>query len=156
MSPPLDPRFEYRDGFLLAGLRRTHDPANAAESLRRQWSDFLAEPLPAHRLGEHRYGVMCGVGPDGFEYMTAVQVASFEDLPAETGRMRVQPQRYAIVQHLPPRPLEGTWKQIFGWLHGGPFRSAHKPDFELYGSDDDPTSPIVAPELWVAVVPAGV
>lgn len=88
--------------------------------------------------------------------MTAVRVATFNDLPADTGRMRVQSQRYAIFQHMPPRPLEESWKRIFGWLRGGPFRSAHRPDFELYGPDDDPTSPIVAPELWVAVVPAGV
>lgn len=132
--PDLSPvRFETGLPMLLAGLRRTHPFAEAERGIERQWTDFGTFDGLTGRIGTDRYGVMCGAGPGGFEYMTAVRVTSFDGLPEGAGRMRVPPQRYAVFVHPDAEgPLRTTWERIFAWLDRGDYASAHRPDFEVY------------------------
>lgn len=146
-------RFEDGRPMLLGGLRRRHDFAAAGEGIAAQWREFLAAaPLPG-RVGDTLYGVMCGGDATGLEYMCAVEVESLAALPPETGRMRVPPQRYAVIAHPAAAPLSSTWMRVLDWLETGPYASAHLPDFERYGPASDPRTGAGPVEVWVGVVP---
>jgi AraC family transcriptional regulator len=147
-------RFELGKPMLLGGLRQRHELAAADLDLARQWQEFKSRPELPGRVGANCYGVMCGADSAGFEYMCGVEVESFVGLPAETGRMRVPAQRYAVfAHHARTATLRFTWLQILEWLASGDFESAHAPDFELYGPDSDPIGGVGAVEVWVGVVP---
>jgi predicted transcriptional regulator YdeE len=147
-------RFAVGRPMLLAGLRRRHDFAAAAAGIPAQWREFLSwDPVPG-RTGAELYGVMCGGDATGLEYMCGVEVGSLAGLPAETGRMRVPPQRYAVFVHGGDgASLRSTWEGILEWLATGPYDSAHTPDFELYGPGSDPLAEAGETEIWVGVVP---
>lgn len=139
---------------LLGGLRQRYEFAAADLDLARQWQEFRWRPELPGRVGANCYGVMCGADSTGFEYMCGVEVQSFAGLPAETGRMRVPAQRYAVFAHDGhSSSLRSTWLQILAWLASGDFESAHAPDFELYGPDSDPLGGVGGVEVWVGVVP---
>ena len=98
----IDPvRFEEGRAMLVAGLRRLHAFAESAGSIPAQWR-ALAErgPIPG-QVGATAYGVVCGASHDTgtFEYMSGHEVASFDALPHDLGRMRVPVQRYAVFVH---------------------------------------------------------
>ena len=137
---------------LLAGLRRKHMTTTAVSSVTEQWRDFLAVVPVAGRVGTHFYGAMCGGNPSGFEYLSGVEVDSFDRLPEGMGRMRVPAQQYAVFRHPTGQSLETTWRGILSWLSGGTYESAHLPDFERY--DVAPGSGANEPnvEVWVGVV----
>lgn len=150
MSDPV--RFETGKAMLLGGLRRHHSFQHG--DFGGQWRDFSAlGPLPG-QLGEHAYGVICGVDESGCEYMCAVEVSALEMLPPTLGRMRISPQTYAVFRHLGHvDALPHTWQQALAWLAQSDYDSAHKPDFERYGDAFDPDSGSGEVELWLAVVP---
>jgi len=145
-------RFEIGAPMLLAGLRRRHPFAEAESGLPRQWRDFHEMAEAPGRIGSTWYGVMCGADAEGFEYMTAVEVESFADVPG-LGRMRVPPQHYAVFAPAEGVSLRTTWAGILAWLEIGPYASAHLPDFERYTSPPDPALLPGAVEIWVGVVP---
>lgn len=138
---------------LLAGLRRRYEFAAAQRGIAEQWLEFAALAEPAGRVGDKRYGVMCGADATSLEYMTAVEVAAFDGVGPEWGRMRVPPQHYAVFVNAEDFPLEWSWRQIFAWLESGAYQSAHRPDFEVYGPDADPLTGAGTVEIWVGVVP---
>jgi predicted transcriptional regulator YdeE len=107
-------------------------------------------------VGTHYYGAMCGGDRSGFEYLTGVEVASFEHLPRGLGRMRVPAQHYAVFRHPAGAVLGSTWQAIMAWLSGGRYESAHLPDFERYETAPESLSPQPNIELWVGVVDRGV
>lgn len=146
-------RFETGRPKLMAGLRRHHSFVEAGEGIARQWRDFLdSGPVPG-QVGLNRYGVMCGSGPTGFEYLCGVEVGSWSEVPQGAGRLRLEAQRYAVFLHPgDPVTLRESWLRIFDWLGGSGYTSAHKPDFEVYGPGADPLEPVEGMEIWVAVV----
>lgn len=149
-------RFETGRPLLLAGLRRHHTFAAAPRDIAGQWQAFLplAATLPGRR-GGYFYGAMCGTDATGLEYLSGVEVASFDGLPPELGRMRVPAQRYAVFGHDgPPATLHRTWQRILEWLPGSGLASAHQPDFERYPADTDRLGPEAGIEVWVGVVQA--
>jgi AraC family transcriptional regulator len=146
-------RFEKGRAMLLGGLRRRHDFDTAARDIPRQWEEFNSWKAFPDRVGQSSYGVMCGHDTSGFEYMTGVEVSSFERLPEGTGRMRVPEQEYAVFVHTgPASAIRSTWDRALQWLESGSYESAHKPDFELYGPDYDPATTEGGTEIWLGVV----
>jgi predicted transcriptional regulator YdeE len=135
----------------VAGLRRRHTFGAAANGIAEQWREFLMREVPT-RIGTFYYGVMCGADASGLEYMCGVQVSSFDSLPAETGRIRIPPQHYAVFSPALDASLDFTWQRILAWLETGPYESAHKPDFELYRNAPDATSEPTGVEIWVGVI----
>jgi predicted transcriptional regulator YdeE len=146
-------RFEMGRPLLLAGLRRRHEFAAAPRGIAEQWRQLAALAEPPSRVGAERYGVMCGADSAGLEFMTAVEVASFDAVGPQWGRMRVPPQRYAVFDHAEGVPLESSWRQVLAWLENGDYVSAHRPDYEIYGADADPVAGTGRIEIWVGVVP---
>ncbi|MFM4825579.1 GyrI-like domain-containing protein [Aeromonas bivalvium] len=150
MSAPI--RFEQGRAMQLAGLRR-HHPFEQGD-FGGQWRDFSALlPLPG-QLGEHVFGVICAATDTHCEYLCGVEVAALEALPKTLGRMRIEPQTYAIFRHLGHvSALPQTWQSALDWLAQSDYQSAHKPDFERYGARFDAATGSGEVEIWLAVVP---
>ncbi|MNH09208.1 Bacterial transcription activator, effector binding domain [compost metagenome] len=150
MTAPI--RFEQGRPMLLGGLRRHHEFQQG--DFGGQWRDFGAlGPLPG-QLGEHAYGVICGADATSCEYMCAVEVAALEVLPKTLGRMRIDPQTYAVFLHRGHvSTLPQTWQGALDWLARSDYESAHKPDFERYGAAFDPETGGGELEVWLAVRP---
>ncbi|MEV3818259.1 hypothetical protein RI537_19350 [Aeromonas salmonicida] len=77
MTDPI--RFESGRPMLFGGLRRQHAFAHA--DFGGQWRDFSAlGPLPG-QLGEHAYGVICGMSATECKYICAVDVTALAVRP---------------------------------------------------------------------------
>jgi AraC family transcriptional regulator len=143
---------------LLAGLRRHHSFAGAAEGIAAQWEDFRRlGPIP-HQQGETIYGVLCGGNPEAqtMEYMCAVEVAAFDPAATHPGRMRIPPQHYAVFEH-PGHvsTLQASWDAIWNdWLPRLGLVPVDGPEFERYGERFDPRTGVGAIEIWSPVQPA--
>lgn len=145
-------RFASRPQMLLAGLRAHHEYATAHVSIPRQWDAFRIEGPAARPVRNDTFGAICGHTATSFEYLTAVEVASFDGLPPGYGRVIVPAQDYAVFLHRGPVVAIGvTWAQVMRWLATGAYESAETPDFEAYGPDFDPTRPDSEVEIWVGV-----
>jgi AraC family transcriptional regulator len=120
-----------------------------------QWKEFLRMGMPPGRVGTATYGVICSGDPKArtVEYMTAVEVAAFEGVPAEYGRVRVFPQTYAVFTHRDHVSTIGkTWDAIWNdWLPRSGHQTAPAPDFELYDERFDPRTGAGEIEIWVPV-----
>ena len=149
-------RFEQGRPLLLAGLRRRHAFAGAAEGIAAQWREFRGmDPVP-HRRGDVAYGVLCGGDPVAqvLEYMCAVEVSEFD--PAHVGRMRVPPQHYAVFAHAgPAKALQATWQAIWdAWLPRSGYRMAKGPEVEVDDARFDPAAGTGVVEVWTSILPA--
>lgn len=139
---PFEPE-RYADGrpMLLAGLRRHHRFGDAALRIPEQWREFqpLMGRIPG-QVGTTSYGAVCGSGPDGFEYMCAVEVDDFGHLPPDLGRLRVPAQHYAVFLHRGHiSQIQATWERIWKeWLPQSGRRTANTPDLEIYDERFDP------------------
>jgi AraC family transcriptional regulator len=141
---------------LVAGLRRHHETATADIGIARQWREFLTWETVPGRVGTQYFGVICGADDEGLEYMTGVEVESFDGLAAETGRLQVPGQRYAVFRCAQGPFMRTVWTGILAWLSSGLYESAQKPDFEVYRDTPDPPSIADDVEIWVGVVERGV
>ena len=157
---PIDPT-RYADGpaMLLAGLRRHHSFAGAAATIPAQWQAFQElGPIPGQR-GATTYGVVCGSSQAAqtFEYMSGVEVETFDALPRELGRMRVPAQRYAVFTHRGHvSGLRATWAAIWGeWLPRSGQQPANTPDFERYDERFDPRTGAGEIEIWFPIAAPG-
>ena len=143
---------------LMAGLRRVHTFSGAVHSIPEQWQALREMGTLPGQQGTEMYGLMCGADPAAqtFEYMTGVEVASFDALPPGTGRMRVPAQRYAVFIHRGHvSTLHTTWDAIWnGWLPRSEYRMANTPEFELYDERFDPRTGAGVIEVWASITPA--
>ena len=154
--PLLQPiRFESAGAKSLAGLRQPHRFESSVRGIADQWRDFRALGVLPDQISPVQYGVMCGSSSTGIEYMCAAEVSSFTSLSPHLGRLRLQPQQYAIFQHAGHvSSLHETWQKIIAeWLPQAPYESAHRPDFERYPVNFDRTVGIGDVEVWIAVIP---
>jgi AraC family transcriptional regulator len=151
-------RYEQGRPMLLAGLRRQHTFAGMGKDIPRQWDDFLKLGTLPGQVGTTAYGAICGGDPQAqtMEYMCAVEVASFEPLPKDIGRMRVPAVRYAVFLHGGNvATIQSTWKEILSvWLPGSGMQSAQTPDFEVYDERFSGATGDGGVEIWLGVKPA--
>ncbi|WP_343717704.1 GyrI-like domain-containing protein, partial [Inquilinus sp.] len=112
-------------------------------------------PQIAHvpnEVGDAAYGVCCNTDDAGnFDYIAGVEVASFDDLPAELSRVRIPAQRYAVFAHRAHisriRATHYTiWTQ---WLPESGHAFADAPSFERYSRDFDPWAGTGLVEIWM-------
>ena len=145
-------RFASRPQLLLAGLLAHHEYVTAHFSVPRQWDAFRIEGPAAQPVGRDTFGAICKRDARSFEYLTAVEVASFDSLPTDCGRIILPAQDYAVFLHQGPVVAIGvTWAHVMQWLAAGEYESAGTPAFEAYGPDFDPTRPDSRVEIWVGV-----
>lgn len=154
MNPISPDRFEDGPAMLMAGLRRKHVFASIGNGIAEQWKEFNAtQDLPG-RTGNATYGIICGSSADGFEYMCATEVSSFDAVPPELGRVRIPAQHYAIFTHHGHASLIGeTWSSVLAWLARSDWQSAENPDFERYGAEYDRAKECGGTEIRIGVIP---
>jgi len=149
-------RYEEGRAMLFAGLRRKHTFASMGKDIPRQWEDFLKLGELPGQVSKLAYGAICGGDPktQTMEYMCAAEVAGFDALPKDIGRMRVPGGvRYAVFLHEGNvAKIQATWKQIFSvWLPGSGMQSAETPDLEVYDERFDGATGDGGVEIWLGV-----
>ena len=151
-------RYETGPAMLMAGLREVHPFAQASQRLPLQWAAFVQKFPVANTASALTYGVMCGsdMAAQTFEYMSAVEVTSFDGLAAGLDRMNIPPAQYAVFTHEGPASLiSQTWGAIWSdWLPRSGFVSAASPDFERYDARFDTVTGSGIVEIWFPVVKA--
>ena len=145
---------------LLAGLRRHHTFSAAATTIPAQWQEFRRLGRLPGQQGTTAYGVICGTTPEQqtFEYMCGAEVAAFEAVPRELGRMRIPAQRYAVFTHRGHvSALRATWDAVWhDWLPRAGHRAANTPDFEAYDpARFDPETGTGEFEIWFPIAADG-
>lgn len=142
---------------LVAGLRRRHPLAELSTRIPAQWDEFCGLPPIPGRVGRGTLGVTCGVWGGEMEYMTGVEVESFEPLPEGMGRMRIPAQTYAVfTHHGPVSGLSAAWRWIWEeWLPASGVTPADTPDFEIYGEGFGPEADHGIVEIWFPVLESG-
>jgi predicted transcriptional regulator YdeE len=151
-------RYEQGRPMLFAGIRRKHTFASMGKDIPSQWHEWEKLGKLPGQVGTTAYGAICGGDPktQTMEYMCAVEVKGFEELPKELGRMRVPAVRYAVFLHAGNvATIQETWKQILErWLPSSGMQSAHTPDFEVYDERFDGATGDGGVEIWLGVKPA--
>jgi AraC family transcriptional regulator len=148
------PRFENGKLLLIAGLSERYDDQTIA-GVPAQWQRFA--PHLGHipgQVGHATYGVVCnGDGEGHIDYISGVEVASFTDLPAEFGRIRIPAHRYAVFTHKDHiSTIRQTWKAIWShWLPGSGHQADDAPDFERYDERFDPRTGSGGFEIWLPI-----
>ena len=147
-----NPRFVEAPGMLLAGIRRHHKMSEATSTIPAQWQEFRSLGLRETRA-PRAFGVICGYEGDHFEYMTALEVDDFDQVPQWLGRMRVPPQTYAVFWHEGHVSTLGSSWQIIAeeWLPNSDYVDAETPAFELYDQRFDPETGNGGAEIWFPV-----
>lgn len=154
MSLNPTPRFERAPAMLVAGIRQTHLHAQLAEKIPLQWQKFREQCAGIPNSRGVTYGVVCGNGPEGLEYLCGLEVESFDVIPAGLGRMRVPAQTYAVFTHDGPAALLGeSWTTILHVLMPQlQLEDAHTPTFERYDERYNVEIAGGVCEIWIPVL----
>src|SRR3981081_4123357 len=149
------PRFEPGKPLLVAGIgeRCTHE--NGGAGIPNQWQRFnqMVGNIP-DRVGQISYGVCCNGDDSGnFDYIPAVEVPDFSDLPREFSRVRIPEQKYAVFTHAEHistirRTVNTIWNH---WLPMSGMKAADAPNFERYDEKFDPLTGNGGLEIWIPV-----
>lgn len=145
------PRIETRGAMLIAGLgtRYTYE---TCQNIPSQWQRFA--PYLGHisgQIGSVAYGVRTNADEGGLDYITGVEVSSFDGLPEEFTRVRIAPQKYAVFTHHGHiSAIRNTWGTIYSKaIPQLGLEVADAPDFERYDERFDPQSGNGDVEIWI-------
>lgn len=150
-------RFVDSQPILLGGIRRWHSHGDAHASIPQQWAEFKEGSLFGNRAsGCASFGALCAARPGEFEYMTAIEVRTFEGLAPDIGRMRIPALHFAVFHHEGPiSRIYQTWQAIWEqWLPSSGMKPVHAPEFERYDHRYNPTSGEGIVEIWSPVTVA--
>jgi AraC family transcriptional regulator len=146
------PRIETGRAMLLAGLAGRYDDATR-DQIPQLWQRFgpYIDRVPG-QIGVAAYGVCGHFDAGGFDYMAAVEVAGFIDVPRELKHWTLPRQRYAMFRHeAHVATLCETFDAIYSvWLPS----SGHEPagtHVERYGAEFDPTTGLGGVDVWIAL-----
>lgn len=146
------PRFEDKGIILIAGLgaryKQGGDPAIPS-----QWQRFGPHigNVP-NQVRDIAYGVVANFDDDdSFDYISGVEVSSFDDLPSELTSIRVPARRYAVFTHKGhvssiPATMSAIWTH---WLPSSGHKFADAPFFERYDERFNTATGNGEVELWL-------
>jgi len=149
-----EPRFVNHPGMLLAGLRQTHALASAQQSIPAQWQQFRDQVLPQLPAHSARYGAIGGADHQQMDYLCAVEVEHFDDVPDITDRMHVPAQHYAVFTHSGSiSGIAQSWQTIMETLMPElGLHDARTPPFELYDERYDVEKGEGLVEIWIPIL----
>jgi AraC family transcriptional regulator len=144
------PRIVDRGAFLVAGIAKTHRGSNAG--MPAQWGEFV--PHLGHIRGQcatATYGVLYNDTEASIDYLTAVEVTDFADLPDTFTHLRIAPQQYAVFRHEGHVATIGaTWEGIWSsWFPQSGRQAADAPMFERYPETFDAHTGNGGFEIWI-------
>jgi AraC family transcriptional regulator len=161
-KPKLDPWFSNRRPLRVAGIG-VHYAEQSSDAFAKQWESFapMIGKMPG-QIGTQAYGVVTGSfgGADGFEYITGVEVSSFDHVPRKFRRLTIPAQRYAVFVHdghvSTIRDTMYTIKKEWlpKWMVPGRADASKEGSdqtdfFERYGKEFDPRTGSGKVEIWV-------
>jgi AraC family transcriptional regulator len=148
------PTFETRGPLLLVGLLEHYEHGDMS-AIPAQWQRFQPwlGSIP-NQVPYVAYGVICNGDDEGaMDYLTAMEVADFSDVPSELSRLRAPPQRYAVFRrsgHI--SQMRSVWHTLWAeWIPNRLKRVADAPFFELYPEAFDPQTGDGGFEIWLPV-----
>ena len=167
------PRLAEAGVLRFVGIRRLYSNETSA-GIPAQWQDFQPHigSIP-HQTAPVAYGIRSDVGSDGeINYMCAVEVTDFDDVPPDLDQLELAPQSYLVFRHDGHvSEIRRTWHAIFAMgledaghvATGAPsFSRINKalslkqaPDFERYGESFDPQTGSGGIEIWIPVETPG-
>lgn len=148
------PKIVTHRAFRVAGLSERYS-MNDIAGIPAQWQRFVPHMLSLAR-GHGRqttYGVCYNTDETGMDYMCAVEVNDFGDVPRELTRLSIGEQLYAHFTHRGHvTQFRRMWQAVFNeWLPTSGYEIVQAPDFERYGEDFDPMRGEGLLELFVPV-----
>jgi AraC family transcriptional regulator len=151
------PRFATHRAFLVAGLSGRYGESDMA-AIPAQWQRFVPYigNIPGQVGQRPTYGICYNGDGTGIDYMCAVEVKDFSDVPRELARLSIGEHLYAVFTHKGHvTQIRAMWKAIFAWFPGSPYEMAQAPDFERYGETFDARTGAGEIEIWVPVKKKG-
>lgn len=161
-DPPMNatlkpPRIEEGRMLLIAGISQRYSRETTA-AIPSQWQRFV--PHIGHvpgQIGQIAYGVCMNPDENGtVEYLSGVEVSSFDAIANEFATVRIPGRRYAVFTHEGHiSAIRATWEAIF--RQGLPSLDSHiadAPDFERYDRRFDPQTGSGIVEIWVPLAGA--
>src|SRR5262249_16396182 len=156
-APTLQPpRFATAKAMLVAGIGARYNHCdNGGANIPNQWNELHQRigDIP-DRVGNLAYGVCCNGDDSGnFDYIAAVEVSDFSDLPREFAHVRIPEQRYVVFRHTEHistirRTVTAIWNH---WLPQSGLKVADAPNFERYDEKFDAATGNGGLEIWVPV-----
>lgn len=148
------PTFETRGPMLLVGLM-DHYGYGEMDAIPNQWQRF--QPwlgVIPNQVPYVAYGVICNGDDEGrMDYLSAMEVKDFSDVPPELSRLRLARQHYAVFRH-PGHisEMRSVWHTLWAdWIPSRLKRMPDAPFFELYPESFDPQSGDGGFEIWLPV-----
>ena len=145
------PRFEHGRDMVVAGLNQSYTFKNRPE-IPKQWEKFAPKigKVPG-QIGQVTYGVCWNASPDGFEYLSGVEVKDGSSLSAEFTTARLPAREYAVFTHRENVSAIGTtidkiWND---WVPHAGLAVAKAPWFERYTEDFNPQTGMGGMEIWI-------
>jgi len=145
------PKFVDHGPMLIAGIN-AHYTMETRVRIPQQWEQFVPRMRAIPSVGTDCYGVCWSMSPDcGFDYLTGVEVASADKLPADFQTVSIAPRRYAVFEHTQhvsaiPQTIDTIWVK---WVPQCGFKPSHAPCFERYTESFNPQTGMGGMELWV-------
>jgi AraC family transcriptional regulator len=149
------PRLENGGRLLAVGLRETYS-FSAPQGIAGQWQRFMSsrfEQIPNRRPGIP-IGVATTVDEDGdFEYLTAVEVSTLANAPADLATVDVPPCRWAVFPHDGHiSTLSSTYAGIWdGWLSDHGRLADAIPSIERHRPTFDPRTGLGGVDVWIPI-----
>jgi AraC family transcriptional regulator len=148
------PRIETGRPLLIAGIGQRYR-FETCQGIPQQWERFTQHigHVPG-QVGNVTYGVCCNAdGVGNFEYISGVEVANFDDIPAEFSRIRIPTQRYTVFTHREHiSRMRATVYTIWNkWLPASGYKHDDAADFERYDERFDPRTGDGVVEVWVPI-----
>lgn len=149
-----EPEYVDRGPLLLVGLLEHYRDGDMS-AIPNQWQRFSPwlGNIP-NQVPFVSYGVVFNGDDDGTtDYLTAMEVGDFSDVPGPLERLRLGAQRYAVWRypgHI--TEIRGVWHTIWSeWVPGRVKTLTDAPFFELYPKSFDPITGEGGFEIWLPV-----
>lgn len=146
------PRFEDGKALLIAGLKGHYNCSTRTE-IPLLWQRFLFFIGDIDgQVGHKAYGVLFNCDAAGnFDYMSGVEVASADRLPAEFSTVAIPEKSYIVFSHKGPvseihRTAYTIWAK---WMPESGYSAADAPHFERYPEDFNPATDRTGVEIWI-------
>ncbi len=146
-------RYEKSSAMKFAGISRSYTFPNLL-GIPGQWMEFGQHygKVP-NQVGKGTYGVSHAMRPDGFDYLSGVQVSSFDGVPDVFAKVSVEPQMCAVFKHQGhvsalPMVHQAIWQQ---WFPQSGKEPAHQPIIEAVQEDFNPMLGMGTIEIWAPI-----
>jgi AraC family transcriptional regulator len=148
------PAFEKKDKLLFVGLaeRCFHDTRHHIPG---QWQRFMRHYAEIeHRAQDIPAAISANIDEDGnFDYVCAVEVSRFGEIPRGLTKLKLAPQTYAVFQHAQHVSKIGdTFDAIWNvWLPESGCKALDAPSLERANPGFDPRSGEGGETIWIPV-----